>query len=364
MREHKSFFFGIFLSLFALCCSNTEKKDALKDENLIAQEKRIAQLAKKDEFLKLEIDDMELRRSFSNEVLEAIEKEDFEKLETMAHQINIQKERFPGGDWKISRFYQVIYPPAGQGKDVDWLKRLSKLQSWKEKYPDSIYANLAVAYCQIGYGWNIRGGGFANEVTTEQFALFEKMLLKAEKTLEGVSKKRNVCMAWYRGMQFLGTGLGWSKSKMNELVESGFAVEPLYYDLYEGHAMYLLPRWHGEEGEWVIFAEELANRVGGNEGDIIYAEICWRTSRVYDVVKFFDQHKLKWSRIKKGFQAREEKYGPSYRYMNAYCLLAGGWGDKITTRILMKKLGDRWEPDFWHEKKYFDEYKRWAFAIK
>ena len=104
-------------------------------------------------------------------------------------------------------------------------------------------------------------------------------------------------------------------------------------------------------------------RVGGDEGDIIYAEICWRSSRSYNTAEIFKGNKLSWSRIKRGFQAREKKYGPSYRYMNALCFLAGGWGDKITTRILVKKLGDRWEPDFWEEKKYFDNYKKWAFDI-
>ena len=78
----------------------------------------------------------------------------------------------------------------------------------------AFYANLALAYCQIGYGWNLRGGGYASEVSKEGWQGFATMLSQAEKTLNEKSADRKTCMAWYRAMQHIGIGLGWPKDKL------------------------------------------------------------------------------------------------------------------------------------------------------
>jgi hypothetical protein len=152
---------------------------------------------------------------------------------------------------------------------------------------------------------------------------------------------------------------------MKQLQESGAAVEPLYYEIYSSHAHYLLPRWHGSPGDWETFAADAATKLSKTEGlqeaNILYSEICWRMSRYYSGSEFFQQNKVSWKGIKQGFMDRQQNYGSSIRYLNAFCQLAGSAGDKGTTRALMTRIGDRWEPDFWVEKKYFDGYKKWAF---
>ncbi len=338
-------FFTILL--LTLCCSKSQSPPPNKSEIKIEQKKTES--------------DLELRRQFVSEIEQHLNKDEFEELEKIADKLTKSKERFPGGDWKIDRFYEAIYPPGGyETVKVNWPERIAKLKKWTQQKPDSIYANVALGSAQLGAAWNERGTGFADKVTDEQLSKFKVKLKEAEATLNKMSEKRNNCVHWYRAMQTVGLGLGYDPDEMSALLNQATTVEPLYWSVYNGHAVYLLPRWYGDEGEWVRFAEASSNKLGGDEGDILYSEICWRMSRFSSVAEFFKDKTISWPRIKKGFKARGQKYGVSVRYLNAYCVLAGGIGDKQTARVLLNRIGDQWEPDFWKEKKYFDGYKKWA----
>jgi hypothetical protein len=305
--------------------------------------------------------DLEVRRQFVSEIEQHLDKEEFDELETIADRLTKHRDRFPGGDWMIDRFYEAIYPPSGyETVTVNWPDRITKLKKWIQQKPNSIYANVGLASAQAGNAWDARGSGYGSEVADDQMLEFKAKLKQAEATLNKMYENRNKCVHWYRAMQAVGLGLGYDPDTMSNLLNQAIAIEPLYWSVYNAHALYLLPRWYGDEGEWLKFAEEYSNKIGGDEGDILYSEICWRTSRAYSVTEFFKDKNISWGRIKKGFKARGQKYGVSVRYLNAYCLLAGGIGDKQTSRVLINRIGDQWEPDFWKEKKYFDAYKKWA----
>ena len=305
--------------------------------------------------------DLEVRRQFVAETEQHLDKEEFDELEKIADGLTKNRDRFPGGDWKIDRFYEAIQPPTGyQTVIVNWPERIAKLKKWIQQKPDSIYANVALGSAQAGDAWDTRGTGYGSDVSDDQMSKFKIKLKESETTLNKMYKNRNKCVHWYRAMQTVGLGLGYDPDAMLNLLNQAIATEPLYWSVYNAHAMYLLPRWYGDEGEWLRFAEAYSNKIGGDEGDILYSEICWRTSRAYSVSEFFKDKNISWPRIKKGFKARWQKYGVSVRYLNAYCVLAGGIGDKQTARVIFNRIGDQWEPDFWKDKKYFDGYKKWA----
>lgn len=347
MSAKRSIAFLFPALLLILCCSKSQTPPPAKTETKVAQKKLES--------------DLEVRRQFVSEIEKHLNREEFDELERIADKLTKGKERFPGGDWKLDRFYEAIEPPAGyQTVKVNWPERISKLKKWMKQRPDSIYANVALGSAQTGDAWNTRGGGFADKVSDDQMAAFKVKLKEAEATLNKMSDKRNNCVHWYRAMQTVGIGLGYEPDVMSDLVNQATAVEPLYWSVYTAHAVYLLPRWYGDEGQWLKFAESSSDKIGGDDGDILYSELCWRISRFYNVVEFLKDRSISWGRIKKGFKARGQKYGVSVRYLNAYCLLAGSIGDKQTTRVLMNRIGDQWEPEFWKEKKYFDGYKKWA----
>jgi hypothetical protein len=340
----------ILLSVLIACSKPAEEKEQAKaaQPSVVATEK-----------------DDEQRKTFHAEMQTHLNQDNFSELDRIARELTATKERFPGGDWKLDRFYDAVgSPPGGPApvaEQVDYKDRIVKLTKWTAQMPDSIHANVALAEAQIGQAWKLRSSEFANQVSDQQFSAFQEELMKADETLNRMSGKAKDCMAWYSAKQTVGVGLGHSRTEMDKLFEEAIAIEPLYYPVYKQHALYLLPRWHGAPGEWEKFTEQASAKIGGIDGSILYSELCWQMSRYYPGSEFYKQNKVNWLSIKKGFTDRQKKYGASIRYLNAFCLLAGSAGDKTTTRALMARIGDRWERDFWIEKQYFDGYKKWAF---
>lgn len=333
--------------LLTLYCSKSQTPPPAKSETKIEQKKVLT--------------DIEARKQFASEIEQHLNKEEFDQLEDLADNLTKNKERFPGGDSKLDRFYEVIRPADDMRAKVDWNDRLAKLKKWIDQKPQSIYAKIALGCAQIGEAWDIRSSGYADTVSEKQLADFRKVLKQAETTLLKIPEdRRKDCPHWYRDMQQVGLGLAYDLETMTKYFEEATAVDPLYWSAYEGHAIYLLPRWHGKPGDWEHFAEQASNKIGGNEGDILYSEICWRMSRYYPADQFFKQNNVNYIRIKKSLNLRGLKYGSSAHYLNAYCILAGGIGDKITTKALMSRIGDQWDPDLWKDKQYFDGYKKWA----
>jgi hypothetical protein len=346
MSAKRPIAFVFSLLLLTLCCSKSETPPPAKSEIKVEQKKVES--------------DMELRKQFASEIEQHLNKEEFDQLEELADKLTKSKERFPGGDWKLERFYEVIRPADDSNIKVDWDDRFAKLKKWTTQKPNSIYANIALASAQVGKAWELRGSGFVDTVSEKQMADFKDMLKQAETTLNKMPEKRKECPHWYRAMQGVGLGLGYDLETMTKYFEEAAAVEPLYWSSYEGHALYLLPRWHGKSGDWERFAQQASDKIGGDEGDILYSEICWRMSRYYPADQFFKQNNINYRRIKKSLNLRGLKYGVSVHYLNAYCILAGGIGDKTTTKALMSRIDDQWDPDLWKDKKYFDGYKKWA----
>lgn len=309
-----------------------------------------------------ENDDAPQRKQFHDELKGYIEKEDFKSLERIAADLTAHKARFSGGDWKLKRFYEAVSsPPSGYTTErVDWPVRIASIRKWTEQMPDSVYAVIALAEVQVGSAWNQRGTGYADSVTQEGRKGFNAGLDEAEKTLNKIADRRSACPAWFATMQRIGLGSKWDLQRMQSLLDEAVKVEPLYFDFYVEHAQYLMPRWYGTQGDWERFAEKSADSIGGNEGAILYSEICWQISRHYDYETYYTENHVSYPRIRAGFVERMKRYGPSYRYMNAFCIMAGAANDRITTRALMDRIGDHWEPDFWQDKKYFDDYKSWA----
>ncbi len=78
------------------------------------------------------------------------------------------------------------------------------------------------------------------------------------------------CPQWYMVMQIIAKGQRWARPRYERHFQTAIAFEPTCHYFYSEKAQYLLPRWHGEVGEWERFAEETSQQLGGELGSIIY----------------------------------------------------------------------------------------------
>jgi hypothetical protein len=142
------------------------------------------------------------------------------------------------------------------------------------------------------------------------------------------------------------------------IFEKSIAFEPDYQYFYRAQAELLLPRWEGEEGETAVFAKNVADRIGGKKGDMIYYQIATYLNCGCDSDR--DLNGLEWSRIKRGYMALEEQYGEFVGNLNAMAYMAGAAGDPVYAEELFGRIGEGWDEALWHKKDNFLMVRDWA----
>src|ERR1051325_9946987 len=285
----------------------------------------------------------------------------FDELDAEANALLKAKSRFPGGDWKLYRFFGGVGRPFGGDADLSghgygktsfgdehqpelkapeiearWQEHVSVLRRWQSSHPTSQTAVLALADALIGYAWSARGGGWAYTVTDEQARTFHERLTEAKRLLSAHRKNVSRNPQFFCLMLEIVKGQGRQREEVYALVTEGMKVEPLYLHLYSAAARALTPRWLGAPGEWERFADEVSRRIGGKQGSVVYGHINWQVGTMYGMRPFFDEKDVSWPRIRQGFVDREEAYGASPELLNAIALFAGTVGDQATAR---KEIG-------------------------
>ncbi len=288
--------------------------------------------------------------------------ERFALLDTTASQLRVSKERFPGGAWKLNAFYTGLgQPTSGDAADEgEWQVHLNKLRKWVKEAPDSLTARVGLGDALVNYAWNARGQGYADKVSAEGWRLFNARSALAERALDDVQKLGAKCPHWYVAKLRIGLGQGWEFARFEKVFQEGVALEPTYYYLYRVKAMYLLPRWYGEPGDWERFADETYQRVGGKDGAILYYLICSHI-RTYYGMSLFDQNKVSWPKMKEGFINLDQAYSASTERLNEACVLATMARDRETARALFDRIGENCDLSVWRSKANFEVYRAWAY---
>jgi hypothetical protein len=287
----------------------------------------------------------------------------FEELEQTAANLRASKERFPGGAWKLERFYSGVSYPSRDGKssDQEWQAHLDELRTWVASRPNSLTAQIALGKALLGYAWYARGDGYANTITNEGGRPYAERSDRAEQILSGVGEMRKTDPAWCTVMLEVGVSQGWSRKAFDQVFEEGISVEPLYYYLYFEKARYLMPRWYGKQFDDERFMDETQRRLGGKEGLAMYYLIGEYLFPYYEYRTIVTSSKICWETMKEGYFAMESLYGVALTRLNTMAKLTGIAAEKPLCNWLFVRLGDRWDPEVWPKGKAdFDQYRCWA----
>ena len=148
------------------------------------------------------------------------------------------------------------------------------------------------------------GNGYSDTVSASGSELFAERTAEARRILEKASALPTKCPEWYLAMQRVAESQGWSVAEARALFDEGNKFEPGYYYTARVFAYYLQPKWGGEAGDTEKFTLEVADRIGGDQGDFLYFQLA--TSLICGCG---DEPQLSWARIKRGFEASEKQYG-------------------------------------------------------
>lgn len=304
---------------------------------------------------------------YSNElkekVSELLAKKDFDGLDKMAEELRKSKSETACGRWKLDSFYwSFAHDGLKLKKDIDWEQRVEALKEWADKKPASITARIALANLKWRYAWFARGGGWAKDVNDDNWRKMNEREADALKILEGVQPD---CPRWYFVRLELAKDMTFERKDYDGIFERSVSQYPSYKHAYFLKARCLQPRWHGGDGEWEKFAEESANKVGGDEGDVLYAQIVWDIDATewYSKDNLFKQFRLSWPRIQKGFTVMLAKNPDSTWIKSEYAKLACLAEDRATARAMFDKINPDYDPVVWRKQQSFVRQRDWAYTL-
>ncbi len=293
---------------------------------------------------------------FRAEIRGAFDEERFEFLDEKAAELRKSGALFDNGSWKIHQFYTALGERFHTGDD-GWRTDIQKYDRWLKQRPESGAAHLGLAELFTSYAWVARGTGYTNTVSDAQWKEFHQRLIGAAEVLAAGEKFTADDPNRFMVGLTVALGQGWEKPDYNALMAEAAKAAPAYWGIDVQRAYSLLPRWHGEPGDWERFAKTVADRPGGlgAEG---YARIVISMSPRYGDV--FRDSKASWDLTREGLKILRDKYPRTPYFMNCTALLATMARDQELAKASFDKLGDEYDKEVWVKPERFVHFRTWA----
>jgi hypothetical protein len=304
---------------------------------------------------------LETETEYKRHIVALLASGEYDQLERAARDDRASKGRIVGGAWRLYNFYDAVTYPLTQPSEteVDWKAHIETMKRWNSLHPESATARIALAGSYLNFGWFARGSDYADSVSQEGWDLLADRTELAKTALLEAARLKDKCPYWFELVQTIANIEGWDKPLAKEIFERATAFEPTYYHFYREYANYMLPKWNGEDGEAQNFAEEISDRLGGEDGDIIYFEIasllacqCHSTKTALEG--------LSWPRILKGYTAINQRYSVSNLKLNRLAVMAYFSDDKPVAQQAFVAIGEDWDHTVWKNQQTFQDAKAWA----
>jgi hypothetical protein len=296
-----------------------------------------------------------------NQAISFLKNKDYDKLEELAAKYRTSKECYADGIWKLMIAYDAVASGNLSSKS-DWEARQKEIQDWIAAKPESPTAQIAMARFLREYAWIARGSGWASTVSDAGWKSFGDRLNQAWDILDGAKNLKEQCPVYWSARLGIALGLQLDKTQFNRIFTQAIRAEPDFQYYYRMRAVYLLPRWYGEEGEWENDLAQSADRIGGEKGDMLYARVVWDIHHYGSSIDVFEGNKISWERVDRGFAAILKQFPDSLAAKNERAHLAGLAGDREKARKYFIQTEGKVDLSAWHAKGEFIDAANWAFA--
>ncbi len=304
------------------------------------------------------------RDRIKQQARELLASKSYDQLEKLAAEYRRTRAAWPDGHWKLAAFYLGLAEVPKTASDGAWSARVGSLRDWLKQKPKPITAQVALARAFFSGAMRARGVGYADTVTDEMAALMQKRLEQGSAALQASASLRKQCPGWYAAAQRIARLQGWPREEYDPLVDEGIRLFPTYHDLHFARVQHLLPRWHGQEGEWEAYAAKAADRVGGDEGDALYAQIIWSLKSLGIFKNIVRDSKMSWPRAQRGYEVLLRRHPANLGVASAYAALAGSANDLPTARkLFLNPIKNQVVLDIWVTKDWFIRSRARAFGV-
>lgn len=289
--------------------------------------------------------------------------EHFDVVEEMADRLRRYQCRYSGGGWQLDYFYDELKKGCDDVSPKQQEVFEALLERWKQAYPESVTPFIVQAEVHAAYGWEARGGGYADTVTDEGWRVFHRELGAADRILREAEPLNSNDPQFYAAMIDIGNCLDYTTEDLQALFDKGVAIDAGYFPLYSARAWTLTHRWGGRRGELERFAEKAFERTREKYGHTLYALIAAHLATCMGGEDYVKDHFLDWKKIDAGCGELIETFPESDYYLNQHCLMACLYHDQEKAVGLFNKIGRNPYDYVWRGRSGFNRWKQWAFDM-
>ncbi len=309
----------------------------------------------------VETEEAKAQNSIRAQAAELIKAKDFNGLDSLAAKYRSSGECLADGTWKLAFVYCGTSLDE-TNSDAEWEDRLAALRVWTAAKPESITARVALAGVLIDYAWKARGGGWGDSVTSDGWRLFGQRLHQAQTVLDEALQLKSTCPVYWSYQMTVARGLSYDKELFRVIFKQATNAYPGYSTYLLHRSTYLLPRWGGEPGEWEGELTKDADRLGGDAGDMLYAQVVWRVHECVGMNNIFSENQLSWARVDRGFAVIEKKYPDSIFVKNERAHLAVLARDKVNARKYFDDTDGKIDLASWKTPGHYVGMASWAYS--
>ena len=269
----------------------------------------------------------------------------FKELDQWAKEMWESRQRDPEGRLLLRALYNNVddyyvgsingeHPPLPP--DV-----LSKL--WLKEHPDSSFAHVVRIRQLVNRAWDARGDGYASTVTKEGWTVFEKHLREAKRIFEHGVKQGFKDPMFCHSFACIARGLSLPEEERMKWFKKSVELEPLYYTPYQSETGTRMPRWGGSAEDVANFAKVWSDKVGGDDGDIIYFWIVDNQRKYFQIggIVSCKYIPLDMKRFERGCSALLKKH-PCFENYSTVGLWAVWMQNKLLAKQCFEKLGNQY----------------------
>jgi hypothetical protein len=242
----------------------------------------------------------------------------------------------------VGRVFGVGTPDASEAYFIN-LEGLTA--DWLRQNPGDPLAVALHARAQYARAWWYRGDGYANTVSPQQMALFERHIQRALATLTAQAAAPDDVMSHvYLVMILRAASVNFRDQQ--RVAERVFAQRPDAIGLWAELLNSAVPKWGGS---WslvnAVIRDAAARQADATSGDILYA-LLWLAISGDASGQFFEETRVDWARLQRGLDAVLQRR-ESDALRNSYASLACLRQDPVAARRQLELLGRRVDVKEW-----------------
>lgn len=274
----------------------------------------------------------------ANEINRLFDQQQFAVIEELAKKWDGSVEHFVDLEHETPTTFLMNRGQEHHLADENTEQRNARYLKWIDENPKNCqFMRILMSRIYLATGYRARGGGFANTVTEDAWEIFYENMEKSWGVIEPVFENEHIPAEAYTCAIIAGKNLQWPREDVNVYLRKSVEQWPTYHRTYAEEAVARLPRWGGQPEDTARFAKVLANKVGGDDGEILYAQVARHVTRFVGWKSIVIPTGFSPTRLMKGLVLLSEKTQDEYA-INQALLFAAMIQDADSAEKIIRRL--------------------------